>query len=368
MIAAAAVLVLANGCKKDAAAPRPEDAEAVRLEPLPPLLSRHRQPLPDVLGPSLSADVHAQSIALIEQSVPLPTYRQPDRDVAWAAFHVDADDWPSVASPIVAFPIESESWFPRGPDVVKLPPARVGRRRSELGTLWDDIVRDHKHYYSLRNGILLAAGGGAAGVLAHSHADDWIHHDFYPDLVRDARTNQYVNAVHSMKVLGEGKYAFPVYAVAAAGSWLADGEGALGVGGKWSERSLRSVLVGGPPLLAMQRVLGASRPDEARPHWDPFDDENAVSGHAFMGAVPFITAAQMSENPWLRGGFYAGSSLAGLSRINDGDHYSSQVLMGWWMAYLAARSVDRTETNLYVTPVMQTTPDGFNGAIVETEW
>ncbi|MDA1013384.1 MAG: hypothetical protein O3A00_02900 [Planctomycetota bacterium] len=33
----------------------------------------------------------------------------------------------------------------------------------------------------------------------------------------------------------------------------------------------------------------------------------------------------------------------GLSRVNDGDHYASQALLGWWLAMRAADAVDRTQ-------------------------
>jgi hypothetical protein len=123
-------------------------------------------------------------------------------------------------------------------------------------------------------------------------------------------------------------------------------------------------------MLALQQVIGASRPGEAESgsHWEPFHDDNGVSGHSFMGAVPFITAAHMTKNPWLRGGLYLGSGMAGLSRINDNHHYASQAALGWWMAYLAARCVNPTERDAFLQPVVQTTPGGFTGLSFETRW
>lgn len=118
----------------------------------------------------------------------------------------------------------------------------------------------------------------------------------------------------------------------------------LAVTGEWGERSLRTVLVGGPPMLALQYGIGASRPDElhSASHWEPFQDANAVSGHAFMGAIPFLSAAKMTDRPLLKGALIFGSVLPGFSRFNDEDHYASQVVLGWSMAYLAASAVDDT--------------------------
>ena len=99
-------------------------------------------------------------------------------------------------------------------------------------------------------------------------------------------------------------------------------------------------------MLAMQMLTGASRPGETDDGstWKPFQDNNGVSGHSFIGAVPFLCAAKMTDDPLWKAAFYAGSTLAGLSRINDDRHYTSQVFLGWWMAYLAATAVDQTQS------------------------
>jgi len=107
-------------------------------------------------------------------------------------------------------------------------------------------------------------------------------------------------------------------------------------------------------MLAMQVVTGASRPGETDHGslWAPFQDNNGVSGHSFLGAVPFISAAKMTDNRFWKAAFYAGSTLAAFSRINDDDHYASQAMLGWWMAYVAATAVDDTEQgNLTVFPL-----------------
>ncbi len=60
----------------------------------------------------------------------------------------------------------------------------------------------------------------------------------------------------------------------------------------------RAYLVGAPAMLLMQNVTGGSRPEEMDhgSKWDPFHDDNGVSGHAFMGAVPFLTLANMYDD------------------------------------------------------------------------
>jgi hypothetical protein len=112
-----------------------------------------------------------------------------------------------------------------------------------------------------------------------------------------------------------------------------------------SRRTLRGWATGAPTLLAMQSVLGPSRPlmgDHAS-YWKPFQDSHGASGHAFMGAMPFLTAADMVDNPFIKGIFFSGSFLTGWSRIQTDDHYLSQVILGWWIAYRATRCVSKTQ-------------------------
>lgn len=78
-----------------------------------------------------------------------------------------------------------------------------------------------------------------------------------------------------------------------------------------------------------------SRPEEITQgsQWHALRDNNGISGHAFMGSLPFITAAKMTQSPASKALWYAGSTIAPLSRVNDGAHYSSQVALGWWLAF-----------------------------------
>ena len=91
-------------------------------------------------------------------------------------------------------------------------------------------------------------------------------------------------------------------------------------------------------MLLMQCVTGGSRPGEtsAGSRWKPFSDNNGVSGHAFIGGLVFIDAAKMTDNPWLKTGFYACSFYPPGRASMTMRHYTSQALLGWWMAYCAA--------------------------------
>lgn len=266
--------------------------------------------------------------------------------------------------------------LPSEPDPIELPPIQWDEPLPPdcPEPFWRPFVtrawRDHRHYYSSDGIGILGVGVGIAAILANTDADESLHRR-YQDKLRDMKTDEAFEAMHASKDFGDGLLTIPVFAASAvAGSYLFDDTCAGSILGEWGGRSLRTVLVGAPPMLAMQWVTGGSRPGESEHHsrWQPFDDTNGVSGHSFMGAVPFLSAAKMADAPLWKAGFYAASTLPGLSRINDDRHYASQVLLGWWMAFAAASAVDATQRELHglvVTPVVE--PD-LTGVAVDYRW
>lgn len=210
---------------------------------------------------------------------------------------------------------------------------------------WEDRVKntiyeDYKNFYSVGNLEKLAIGLGTAGVLANTYADREIW-DRYQESVRNKDTD---NLSTVTKMFGEGVTTIPVYLGAALFEELAGDVELSSTTGEWGKRCLRTLFVGYPPVFFLQGAVGASRPDESGSGWSPFSDNNGVSGHSFNGAVSFITAAKMADNPYYKYGLYFASTLGGISRINDDAHYFSQAALGWWMAYLAVASVEKTET------------------------
>ncbi|MDX1399649.1 MAG: phosphatase PAP2 family protein, partial [Oceanospirillum sp.] len=108
-----------------------------------------------------------------------------------------------------------------------------------------------------------------------------------------------------------------------------------GVIPEWGDKTAQALLVGLPAVWTSQYILGGARPHHSQGSaWTPFEFHriHAVSGHAYVGAVPFLTAAQMTDNPYAKAMFYGLSPLTALSRINDQKHYFSQALMGWLYA------------------------------------
>jgi membrane-associated phospholipid phosphatase len=147
------------------------------------------------------------------------------------------------------------------------------------------------------------------------------------------------------KIPGEGKIFIPIMATSALTyRFLQEQQGVPEHPlGEFTDRTMRGYLVGAPTLLTMQLALGGNRPVHGASYWRPFKEDHGVSGHSFLGAVPFITAAQMTDQPFAKGVFYTLSVFTGWSRIHDDQHYLSQALLGWYLAYLSVRAVTQTE-------------------------
>jgi hypothetical protein len=207
----------------------------------------------------------------------------------------------------------------------------------------NDVVNDYQQFYSPDGMIWLAGGLGVAAVMANTGFDEHFVRDAYLENIVLAPSDELYEQLHEPKFLGEGYYTIPVFAIAALAGPISDAP-VVTRAAEWGQRSLRSIVVGAPPLFALQWLTGGSRPTESAEssEWQPFHDNNGVSGHAAMGAIPFISAAKLTDRIWLKSGLYAASTLPGLSRINDDAHYFSQAMLGWWIAYLAESAVDRS--------------------------
>ncbi|MBI5491440.1 MAG: hypothetical protein HY893_00750 [Deltaproteobacteria bacterium] len=205
----------------------------------------------------------------------------------------------------------------------------VAGQITKLTEFASTLKGDYGDFY-LDGGNLLKLGAGVAGagVLANTSADREFH-EYYRDDLKSRTTD---NASKLLKLPGEALVALPIL----AGTKILFEDT---VAGPWADMSLRALLVGGPAGLAIQYAGGGGRPKEGDSKWRPFKNNNTLSGHAFIGAAPLIVAAKMQDNVCLKGLFYGLSFLPGLTRINDGEHYISQVSLGWYLAYLSADKV-----------------------------
>jgi hypothetical protein len=202
---------------------------------------------------------------------------------------------------------------------------------------------DHENFYTWKNTKTTTGMFAIAAILAHSDAD----REFRNAWQEDVRSNSWDNLSSIAHEWGDAKYLIAASCAAVGFEQLMSHTPTGDRVGEWGHRSARSLLVGFPPLLILQRVTGASRPLESSTGsiWVLFGDENGVSGHTFVGAVPFICAAQMTENRLAVVSLYTCSTLTGISRINQDAHYLSQVMLGWWLAHMACTSTDETQVS-----------------------
>jgi membrane-associated phospholipid phosphatase len=231
---------------------------------------------------------------------------------------------------------------------IDLPPAAAaglppwaGSRSPRLARAWFLVAEDYRNFYSCESLTGLTAVFGAGALMANTGFDQTLQ-TAWQESVTPSGVGTFFSGC---KDIGEGRYALAAFGAAAATGYLFEGRPAGDVVGAWGERSLRIFVVGGPPVYALQWATGASRPDEssAGSRWKPFQDNNGVSGHAFVGAIPFLAAAGMVENPFAKGGLYVCSTFVAFSRVTDNAHYPSQAFLGWSLAVAGSLAVDRTD-------------------------
>lgn len=205
-------------------------------------------------------------------------------------------------------------------------------------SLWERTRADHIEFYAGENIAWLYGTVVTAALLANTggdrHIDEW-----YQDSIRNRTTDAFSRTT---RLLGEGALTVPLFIGAGFAGYVFGDTPATAALEEWGERSLRSTVIGVPPMFFLQRVTRHSRPKAEKDEDWKTDHNKGVSGHAFMGAIPFISAAKMTDHLGLKTALYLGSMLCGYSRVNDEGHYVSHVIMGWGLAYLAETAVDRS--------------------------
>ncbi len=270
----------------------------------------------------------------------------------------------------------SNAW--QDPGFRRLSPGRYGKRYCPPSTAWGKTYvplreelrlycKSLPSFYAWDNALNFGVALAVAAPLANTSVD-WDFRSWYQDDVRSTESDDFASAC---KTFGEGAQMLPlIIGLGMAYRYLKVDCGweqkQFDLTGEWASRSARAVFVGFPTLLVGQVVLGSGRPDDGpdASYWDPFKSSHGISGHAFIGAIPFITAAQMTDRVWLKTIFYGGSMLTGWSRINDDAHFLSQVILGWYLAYLSCRSISRIENphfgrGLTVFPVLDSRMSGL---------
>jgi len=201
---------------------------------------------------------------------------------------------------------------------------------------YEAVKTDFGNFYLDRANLTrLGIGVAGAAVFANTEMDQYIR-DKYQSSTRSHVTDQATkifNISGTELALVAGTVYIGTYG---AGLWLHNRTME-----EWALKSVRATVVGAPALVFLAVATGGDRPTEGDSHWQPFQNTHGVSGHTYFGAVPFITAAKMSENPYQKAIFYGLSTFTGLGRINDDEHYFSQVALGWYLAYLSCAVVEK---------------------------
>ena len=205
----------------------------------------------------------------------------------------------------------------------------------------DRIFIDFGNLYNRNNVKNYGLALLGAGVMANTNIDQCFQNWHRKHI--DSGFSQELG--ECSKIFGEGKIFIPTMVASAfTYRFLQEKKGLPECKfGEFTDRVMRGYFVGAPTLLSMQWILGGDRPRDGGSYWHPFQQDHGISGHAFMGAVPFITAAQMTDKPCIKGLFYTASIFCGWSRVNDDAHYLSQAVLGWYLAYLSVRAVSETE-------------------------
>ena len=218
---------------------------------------------------------------------------------------------------------------------------------------FNTVRDDYQEFYSRKRLLHMLVATGAGAIVANTRIDQDIQ-DWYQDDIRSPGTDDAASAV---KQLGSYRYVVPVALASALAGYLADNTSGGNTLKTWGLRTTRAYLLGFPLQVIAQPLTGGSRPEENRgSDWRPLRDNNGVSGHSFVGAVPFLTLARMNDdNPWLKYLFYAASTLTAVSRINDNAHYLSQAALGWYIAWEATDTVayrERQDRTVSIDPVL----------------
>jgi hypothetical protein len=190
-------------------------------------------------------------------------------------------------------------------------------------------------YWDRSNLTKLGIGVAGAAVFANTGMDRYIRNKYQDDL-RSTGTDD-VTKPFNISANGITLVLAPAYLGAyGAGLWFD-----IPTMEEWAQKSFRATVVGAPALLLLAAATGGDRPTEGSSNWGAFNNFHGVSGHAYFTAVPFITAAKMSEKTYQKVIFYGLSTLTGISRVNDDKHYFSHVALGWYLAYLGCAVVEK---------------------------
>lgn len=205
------------------------------------------------------------------------------------------------------------------------------------------LCQDFKNMYLSWNVLGLGAALAVAAPLANTSADERFQ-TWYHGHVRGDAADHWGSVGQHFGAYGT---VIPVVIVAAVGGALCPETHTGTVVGNWGDRSIRALVVGAPTVVILQVALGSGEPGSTYGSaWHYKQGHEAVAAEAFVGAVPFLTAASMTKIRPLRWALIGGSFIATWANIHNDSHYLSQSLLGWSIGAIATCSVNDTESSV----------------------
>lgn len=205
--------------------------------------------------------------------------------------------------------------------------------------LWQVLWDDFRNFYTRRNLGRLALGFLVGAILANTPLDQWLADAYQANLHSNSRAATAFQ--NGTKGLGDRDVVILAPIVAMTVGVLAPAHPATAAIGLWGSQFTRTFLAAAPMAYGASWLLGGDRPkNDQGSHWQPWRGKPCgISGHAMAGSISFLVLAGMSTNPIVQTLCYAGSGLTAWSRVDSQSHYPSQVLLGWWLSFLAMRLI-----------------------------
>lgn len=229
---------------------------------------------------------------------------------------------------------------------------------SALTRLVQHSMNDYRRHYDADSLLDLLPPLALAGALANTSADRRIR-DAWQDDARSDFSDELADVFLEVGDAAQNRWSAPAYSLTMLAAGYTGRIEDDSTAATWAERALRANVLGAPQAWMFTYMLGSHRPGAGESDWNPWNDNDGVSGHSFYGAVPFLTAARMADTPGWRCTWYALSVLPAYSRINHDNHYTSQAVMGWSIAWLATATIAEDparDDGVSFMPVL--TPDG----------
>lgn len=94
-------------------------------------------------------------------------------------------------------------------------------------------------------------------------------------------------------------------------------------------------------------VIGRARPvsGKSKDTFDPFNRDRNFhsfpSGHAMLAFSNAYAIGKQFKNPWIKGGIYTIGLIPGLSRLWEGQHWFSDVVLGVVISIFTVESIDK---------------------------